>query len=729
MAELAALAGRDLAGVDLHRPQVDEVGITCPTEHCGAPASRLPPVLDAWFDSGSMPSAEHHYPFEGVEPFESTFPADFICEGIDQTRGWFYSLLAVNTLVFDSAPYRNVVCLNLVVDAQGQKMSKSRGNVLDPWAIFGRHGSDALRWYFFSAGSPWTTRRVSDDGIVETARATLLTLWNVFAFFVLYADLDGWSPPAFGVPDAAPTHVLDRWILSELDRTTDAVTTALEGFDALAAASRLTRFVDDLSNWYVRRSRRRFWKRAEAEAHATLHHVLTVTAQLLAPFCPLLAEEIFTTLTGETSVHLSDWPVASGAEDDLLAARMAAGRRLVALGRAARTDAKVKVRQPLRRALLLHPGTELDDAVRAEIREELNVRALEDVDTLSGLMSWEVVPNFRVLGPRLGAAVGDVKAALAEADGSALRRALEADGHLEVAGVRLYPGDVEVRATRHDSFALAEDAGWAVALDSRAGRRAAPRGHGPRARPRPSTTSARSRVWRLPIGSASTWRAETTSGPRSRPTEPGSRTRCSRWRWRGPRECSPSRWTATWCRWGWSGPSELPWEDGARPRPGSCYWGWSGGGSWIVRSASTARMPRTRARSSTASASAVPVITPTAARIWPSLEPGPAPRPAQRGLRGRRARRRRRPGSRPTTGSETASRLTAPDATGPGSARPRAPAPARPRRPGWAAPAGGRSAAGASPGRRRACRGWPRRAAPPGPAACGVAMLVPLIVA
>ena len=460
VAELAERAGRDLSDLDLHRPYVDD--ITLPCAGCGGTARRLPPVLDAWFDSGSMPSAQHHHPFADDGHFEGAFPADFICEAIDQTRGWFYSLLAVNTLAFGETPYRNVVCLGHIVDEQGAKMSKSKGNVIDPWHIFGTFGADALRWYFFSAGQPWTPRRVSEDGIREATRQTLVTLWNVFAFHCTYADLDGWA--ADDAP-LEPTHVLDRWVLSELDDTVGAVTAALEGFDALGGATRLAGFIDDLSNWYVRRSRPRFWKASDPVAHATLHRCLVTVAELLAPFCPFLADELHTTLTGGTSVHLADWPAPAGWRDDSLAAAMASARRLVALGRAARTDAKVRVRQPLSRALLLHPGATMPADVAAEIASELNVKTLEDVDTLSGLMSWTVVPNFRALGPRLGPRVNEVKQALATADGSALQRQLEADGYIEVAGERLTGDEVEVRAARHDAFALAEDAGWAVALD------------------------------------------------------------------------------------------------------------------------------------------------------------------------------------------------------------------------------------------------------------------------
>jgi isoleucyl-tRNA synthetase len=460
VAELSERAGRDLSALDLHRPYVDDV--TFPCGSCSGTARRLEPVLDAWFDSGSMPSAQHHHPFAEDDHFETAFPADFICEAIDQTRGWFYSLLAVNTLVFGETPYRNVVCLGHIVDEQGSKMSKSKGNVMDPWSIFSTFGADALRWYFFSAGQPWTPRRVSEEGIREATRQTLVTLWNVFSFHCTYADLDGWSP---GTAAPEPVHVLDRWVLSELDDAVASITAALDGFDALGGASRLAAFIDDLSNWYVRRSRPRFWKASDPVAHATLHHCLVTVAELLAPFCPFLADELHTILTGGASVHLADWPEPGGWRDDVLAESMAAARRLVALGRAARTDAKVRVRQPLSRALLLHPGTGLSPDVAGEISSELNVKVLEDVDTLSGLMSWTVVPNFRALGPRLGPRVNAVKQALAEADGSALQRQLEADGVIEVAGERLSSDEVEVRAARHDAFALAEDAGWAVALD------------------------------------------------------------------------------------------------------------------------------------------------------------------------------------------------------------------------------------------------------------------------
>jgi isoleucyl-tRNA synthetase len=473
VAELGRLAGRDLSGLDLHRPYVDEVTFPCPVEGCGATATRLEPVLDAWFDSGSMPAAQFHYPFAGDGLFERRFPADFICEAIDQTRGWFYSLLAVNTLVFGRTPYRNVVCLAHVVDQDGAKMSKSKGNVIDPWEIFRTKGADPLRWYFFSAGSPWTNRRVYGEGIDESIRKFLLTLWNTLSFFVTYANLEKWEPGPAGPPDAEVSgHVLDRWLDSRREATVAAVTDALEAYDTLAAAQTLESFVDDLSNWYVRRSRPRFWKASDPRAFATLYRSLSTVAKLLAPFCPFVADEIHQILgLPEASVHLEDWPVADPVLVDAgLEEEMALARRLVALGRAARGEARMKVRQPLRRALLLVPGGgRLSADVAAQVSEELNVKRLEVVESLAGLIRYSVVPNFRALGPRLGPKMPAVKTALATADGAEVSRSLEETGRYTVTvdgeAVVLDAGDLEVRAEEHEEFALTQDGPFAVALD------------------------------------------------------------------------------------------------------------------------------------------------------------------------------------------------------------------------------------------------------------------------
>ncbi len=469
--ELAKLSGRDLADTDLHRPYVDDITFAC--DHCDdGTMYRIEPVLDAWFDSGSMPAAQFHYPFEHSDDFASRFPADFICEAIDQTRGWFYSLLAVNTLAFGTTPYRNVVCLAHIIDKDGAKMSKSRGNVIDPVPVLAERGADALRWYMLSSGSPWTPKRVYVEGIDEATRQFLLTLWNIYSFFVTYANIDGWSADVAVETDPAPVHVLDRWITSRVHRTVRTATDALEQFDSVTATQVLAELVDDLSNWYVRRSRPRFWKSSDPVAHATLHRALQTLSQLLAPFCPFVADEMFRNLAGtDESVHLSDWPVYDErAIDDALEIEMTLARMLVSLGRAARADAKLGVRQPLPRAIaLLTSGERLRDDVAQEIKDELNVKQLEVVESLEGLLSYRVVPNFKALGPRLGKRVPLVKTLLAQVDGGEVRRAFDETGSftIDVDGepVTLDPTDVEIRAEQHEDLTLAQDGPHAVALD------------------------------------------------------------------------------------------------------------------------------------------------------------------------------------------------------------------------------------------------------------------------
>jgi isoleucyl-tRNA synthetase len=480
VAELSELSDRDLSGMDLHRPYVDDVTIRCPACERGT-GTRIAPVLDAWFDSGSMPAAQFHYPFENTDTFDARFPADFICEAIDQTRGWFYSLLAVNTLVFDRTPYRNVVCLAHIVQHDGTKMSKSRGNVIDPWSVLRTRGAEALRWYMFSSGSPWTPKRVYEDGIDEATRQFLLTLWNVYSFFVTYANLDGWQPAVSGADRSelagaasgrGRDHVMDRWIRSRLHRTVGVVTDALESFDSLTGAQALAELVEDLSNWFVRRSRSRFWKSSDPAAHATLHECLTTIAQLLAPFCPFVTDAMYRNLVPDGgSVHVTDWPdVDTAAIDDALEAEMATARQLVSLGRAARSDAKIGVRQPLPRAIArLGAGEVLRDEVVHEISDELNVKRFEVVATLEGLLAYHVVPNFRALGPRLGKLLPRVKELLAAVDGADVQLAFDTDGRyeLDVDGqrVELEPTDVEIRAEQHEELALAQDGRYAVALD------------------------------------------------------------------------------------------------------------------------------------------------------------------------------------------------------------------------------------------------------------------------
>ena len=388
VADLADRAGKDLSNLDLHRPFVDDITFGC--VECGGEMRRVREVIDAWYDSGSMPFAQWHYPFEREDVFAERFPADYICEAIDQTRGWFYSLLAIATLLWGRSAYENVVCLGLIVDKDGRKMSKSLGNVLDPWEVLDRFGADALRFFLFTSGSPWATRRVSLDAIEELQRGFLRMLWNVYSFYVLYANTDGLDPTTADVP-VSERHELDRWILSELHDTVRAVTSGMDGYDATGAGRRLVAFVDDLSNWYVRRSRRRFWKEAEdrdkAAAHLTLHECLRTLSLALAPFTPFLADEIWDNIVrgirpeAPDSVHLADWPSYDETLiDEELRGSMAAARRVVALGLQARDQAKIKVRQPLAAAAVSGTGAELAMRHAAIIAEELNVKDVRVAD-------------------------------------------------------------------------------------------------------------------------------------------------------------------------------------------------------------------------------------------------------------------------------------------------------------------------------------------------------------
>jgi isoleucyl-tRNA synthetase len=489
LAELSGLCGRDVTGIDPHRPTIDDVTFQCAT--CAADVGpvdevdelsvcrRVEPVIDAWFDSGSMPAAQVGYPHtEGsVEAF--TFPADFISEAIDQTRGWFYSLLAINTLVFGESPYRHVVCLGHIVDAEGRKMSKSLGNIIDPWSILDTRGADAMRWWMFSQGSPWTPTRATLGAIDTAMRDMLLTLWNAFSFFTTYASLNEFDPADPAIPAPAERGSLDRWILSRLASTTVEVTTALTTYEPLAAATALSDLLDDVSNWYVRRSRRRFWRTdpdAPAgdtlAAQATLHTTLTTLALMLAPLCPFVSDTMWRDLTGAgegESVHLADWPdVTASLVDPQLEEQMALARRLTSLGRAARSEASVKVRQPLKRALVFLPA-DAPEILRDIVKDELNVDEIDTAEELSEVIQFDLKPNFRTLGPRLGDLVREVQPALAELDGVAAAAALEGGRPLTVtlAGgpVELSPDDVQLRVRGQQGFAVSREGGEVVALD------------------------------------------------------------------------------------------------------------------------------------------------------------------------------------------------------------------------------------------------------------------------
>jgi len=474
LAELSALAGRDLTGLDPHRPYVDSVTFTCPT--CDGEARRVPEVIDVWYDSGSMPFAQFGAPWSGLAEFEASYPAQFICEALDQTRGWFYSLMAVGTLVFGRSAYENVVCVGLLVDETGRKMSKHLGNVLQPIPLMDRHGADALRWFFAASGSPWGARRVGHDVLSEIVRKVLLTYWNTASFLVLYSNAGGWSP-ADGV-SVADRPLLDRWVLSELHSVVRDVTATLEAFDTAAAGRRLTAFIDDLSNWYVRRSRRRFWDGPGfadgAAAFATLYECVTTLTLLLAPFVPFVTDYVWGVLrragTPE-SVHLASWPIAEESlVDPELSEQMALARRLVELGRSARSGASVRTRQPLRRALVGAAGFDaLPGELRSLIAAELNVATLS---VLSGeLVDYVVKPNFRALGRRFGRQTPAVAAAIAAVPAAEVAATVLAGGTVSVpvpSGevVAVGPDDVIVTQTPRAGWAVASDAGETVAIDT-----------------------------------------------------------------------------------------------------------------------------------------------------------------------------------------------------------------------------------------------------------------------
>ena len=393
---------RVAALTDLHRPYVDEVLLRCP--RCGGAMRRVPEVMDVWFDSGAMPYAQWHYPFENQEEFRRSFPADYICEAVDQTRGWFYTLHALSTLLFDSICFRNVLCLELILDERGEKMSKSRGNVVEPWPVIEAHGADAVRWYMFTASPPWSPRRFSANLVAESLRRFLLTLWNTYAFFVTYANLDGFDPRR--APRGEPSD-LDRWVLSELGRLVRRATQEMEAYNPTDAGRAIGEFVDDLSNWYVRRSRRRFWKSGsdadKLAAHHTLYACLVTLARLLAPFTPFLAEAIYQNLVrsldrdAPESVHLADWPQAEAfPQDEALMAAMRLTMRLASLGRAARSKAGIRVRQPLPRlAVKLRHPVEREAVLRLAplLLDELNVKALEVVEDEGGLQGLTVASD------------------------------------------------------------------------------------------------------------------------------------------------------------------------------------------------------------------------------------------------------------------------------------------------------------------------------------------------
>jgi isoleucyl-tRNA synthetase len=483
IAELQELAdaGSSANGVpeDLHRPFIDEIRLRCPD--CGGEMTRVLEVIDAWYDSGAMPFAQFHYPFEQRDVFEQRFPADFICEALDQTRGWFYSLLAISTLLFDRSSYRNVLCLGLILDPEGQKMSKSRGNVVAPWDVIDTHGADAFRWYYFTSQQPWSGYRFSVDTVGESVRKFLLTLWSTYRFYVLYANADGFDHAGREL-DAKRRPDIDRWALSRLQATITAARQGLDGYDTTSAGRAIASLIDDLSNWYVRRTRPRFWSPSSGAsadedddklaAYLTLHHCLVTVAELLAPFTPFVADEIYGNLDGsEDSVHLCDYPVADESlVDRELEFDMAVARRTAALGHAARNQAKVKVRQPLREAVIVADERERAAIERLEelVLDELNVKQISYVKEAEELAEYAVKPNYRALGPRFGAKVKLVVAALEALDAAHVASTFDRGEavHVSIDGREesLGPDEVSLVMLPRGGYQLEREANYAVAL-------------------------------------------------------------------------------------------------------------------------------------------------------------------------------------------------------------------------------------------------------------------------
>ena len=475
--ELREMSPNCPENIELHRPYVDQVTITCP--HCGKQMHRVPEVIDCWFDSGSMPFAQHHYPFENKELFESQFPADFISEAVDQTRGWFYSLLAISTLLFDKAPFRNVLVQGLVQDENGQKMSKSKGNAVDPMEALQKFGADPLRWYFYTNSAPWLPSRFHEKAVIEGQKKFFSTLWNTYAFFVMYANIVSFDPTQHRLEDCRLT-VMDKWLLSRLNTTVKAVDDNLSAYKVPEAARALLDFVDEMSNWYVRRSRPRFWAQAESDdrtaAFMTLYTALVSTAKVAAPMAPFMSEEIYRNLvcsvdkSAPESVHLCLYPAYEESRvDKQLEAEMDEVLQVVTLGRAARNLSNLKNRQPLQ-ALYTDANSGLGQLYTDIIKQELNVKDVQFLTDMSQFTAYTFKPQLKLLGKKLGKRLGAVRQALQELDGSAAKKELDATGALKLS---LPDGDIELTAeellietAQKEGYTSVSDRGVTVVLDT-----------------------------------------------------------------------------------------------------------------------------------------------------------------------------------------------------------------------------------------------------------------------
>jgi len=477
LAELGKLAGKELSTLDPHRPFVDDINFAC--NECSALMTRIPEVIDCWYDSGAMPFAQWGYPHkqDSVAQFKAAYPADFICEAIDQTRGWFYTLMTIGTLVFDKSSYKTVLCLGHILDKDGRKMSKHLGNVLEPMPLMNQHGADAVRWYMLAAGSPWSARRVGHDAISDVVRKTLLTYWNTISFFTLYANAADFKVST--VPKDLT--LMDRWILSELNKLIQSVDTALESFDSQGAGTVIAAFIDDLSNWYVRRSRRRFWD-GDPVALNTLYFCLKNLTLLLAPMVPFISEHVWQSLIrvaeGEQieSVHLANFPVADKSSvDEKLSNAVALSRRLVELGRAARAESGVKIRQPLSRALVSATGWEqMSQEIKIHIAEELNILKVDGIQVAgTDLVDISVKANFRTLGTKFGADVQVIAKQITAIDAGVMVKELRKSNSykitVELAGkkkdIEIDLDDLVITETPRSGWSVASHGGESLALD------------------------------------------------------------------------------------------------------------------------------------------------------------------------------------------------------------------------------------------------------------------------
>ncbi len=472
IAELKALSTNCPDDIELHRPYIDKVTFPCPK--CGKEMHRVPEVIDCWFDSGAMPFAQWHYPFENKETFEAHFPADFISEAVDQTRGWFYSLMAISTLLFDDTSFKNCIVLGLVLDKDGQKMSKSKGNAVAPMETLAKHGADAIRWYFYENSAPWLPNRFHDDAVVEGQRKFLGTLWNTYAFFVLYANIDDFDATKYTL-DYDKLPVMDKWLLSRLNTMVKTVDDALTNYKVPESARALQDFVDELSNWYVRRSRARFWAKGmeqdKINAYMTLYTALVTLAKAAAPMVPFITENIYRNLVcsidaaAPESVHLCDYPQADEKFIDAeLERNMDAVLKIVVLGRAARNASNIKNRQPV--ANMFVKAEELPEFFVEIIEDELNVKRVEFRSDMGEFIKYNIKPNFRVLGKKVGKRMGEVQKALAKLDGQSAKLELDKTGELKLGDLTLTAEDIEITITQSEGFNCQSEGDVSIALST-----------------------------------------------------------------------------------------------------------------------------------------------------------------------------------------------------------------------------------------------------------------------